>query len=152
MKRTIILLVKMVGVLTALILIGGLFYTGFHQWRIKRQYSDRITIKATYMQYACGECSIDMKVKAVSNPNYNFIIGHDVFPKPAIKNSGMLCDYVSDACYRYSSRSGYAGCTFELTGFLHKSAHGMPLFDCTETPFFTVEKIRFGNNGTWTAF
>jgi hypothetical protein len=149
MKQRIISLVKIIGALIALVVIGCLLYMGFYQWRQSRQYSDRITIKAMYMQYACGDCSIEMKVKAVSNPEYQFITGYDIFPKPATKNQEMLCDYVSNACYRYSSQSGYTNCNFELIGFLHKNVHGMPLFDCSETPFFTVEKIRFSNSREW---
>lgn len=43
------------------------------------------------MKYACGECSLDMKIQALEYPRYNSIIGQDLTPTPLINRLEELC-------------------------------------------------------------
>jgi hypothetical protein len=104
------------------------------------------------MQYACGDCSVDMKVKMVDNSKYNFIIGQDILPTPQSKKFDELGGYISDKTYQATTKDDSTAKAFTLVGYLHKNAHGMPIFDCSGAPFFTVEKIKYGSSDQWTDF
>lgn len=138
---------KAIAILLSSLLFCMLAYYCFYKWRQARMYEDKITVTAYYMQYACGDCSIDMNVKTVDNKNYKFIVGQDIFPTPRTKKFGELCAFISS-----SGNEGPALESFTLVGHLHKNAHGFPIFDCSETPFFTVDKIKYGANGQWEDF
>jgi hypothetical protein len=115
-------------------------------------HADKITITAHYMQYACGDCSIDMNVESVNNLKYNFIVGHDIFPTPETKGPEELCNFIDSIGYESSTGPNYVQESFTLVGRLHKNAHGFPIFDCSEMPFFTVDKIKYGAKGEWKYF
>ena len=104
------------------------------------------------MQYACGDCSVDMNVKTVDNQKYSFLVGHDIFPTPQTKMFEELCDFIASSDYDSSLGEDIMPDLFTLVGRLHKNAHSFPLFDCSETPFFTVDKIKYGANGPWKDF
>ena len=104
------------------------------------------------MQYACGDCSVDMNVRTVDDSKYNFIIGHDIFPTPQTKKFDELCDYIGDKTYTAMTTGDSTQKLFTLVGHLHKHSHDLPIFDCSDTPFFTVDKIKYGDSGQWTDF
>ena len=147
LNRTLKVVAALVGLLFLLILTFYLYF----MWRQNRKYEDKITVTAFYMQYACGDCSLDMRVETVSNSKYNFIIGHDILPTPSLKKLDELCNYISDKTYRAMATDSTAK-AFTLTGYLHKNKHGLPFLACSGTPFFTVEKIKHGNDKQWTEF
>lgn len=129
-----------------------LSYYTYYKWRQNITYEEKITVTAYYMKYACGDCSVDMKVQTVDNPKYNFIIGQDIFPTPKTKKFEELCDYIGSIGYKSSTEPDYVQESFKLTGYLHKNSHGLPIFEFSEAPFFTVEKIKYGTNGKWEDF
>jgi hypothetical protein len=115
------------------------------------QYGEPVTITANYMQYACGDCSIDMKVVKIDNAKYDFIIGNDVFPVPKEKSFSEFCDFVMGTYYDSRSKENKGIQSFTLVGRLHKYSRRGFFESCDGTPYFTVEKIRYGN-GKWTQF
>lgn len=129
-----------------------LTYYGYYKWQQTITYGEKITVTAYYMKYACGDCAVDMKVQAVDNPKYNFIIGQDIFPTPKTKKIEELCDFIGSIGYESSTGPDYIEESFTLIGYLHKNSHGLPIFECSEAPFFTVDKIKYGTNGTWKDF
>lgn len=143
---------KIVTGLLAGIFLCVLTYYCFCKWRQARMYDDKITVTAYYMHYACGDCSVDMNVKTVDNKKYSFIVGRDIFPTPKTKKNGKLCDFIGSIGYESSTGANYIQESFTLVGHLHKNAHGFPIFDCSETPFFTVDKIKYGSKGQWKDF
>ena len=104
------------------------------------------------MKYACGDNSVDMKVEAVDNPKYNFVIGYDIFPTPNQKKFEELSDYIGSIGYESSTGPDCIEESYTLIGQLHKYSHGLPVFECSEAPFFTVNKIKYGKNGQWKDF
>lgn len=104
------------------------------------------------MRYACGDCILDMKVQAVDNPTYNFILGKDILPKPENLPVENLCDFIQSKSYSSSSGPDFVAEHFVLKGYLHKHSHGLPFLECSEAPFFTVRKIKYGPKGKWIAF
>ena len=152
MKKVIKWIFKILAGLFAVVFLCVLTYLGYYKWRQTRAYEEKITLTAYYMQYACGDCSINMKVQAVDDPRFNFIVGQDIFPTPRTKSFDELCDFVVSIGYESSTGPDYTQDFFTLIGNLHKNSHGLPIFECSDTPFFTVEKIKYGSNGKWKDF
>ncbi|MEJ8817238.1 hypothetical protein [Lacibacter sp. H407] len=123
----------------------------FFKVRQEMQYEESITITANYMQYACGDCSIDMKVIKVDNEKFNFIIGRDVFPIPKEKGFSEFCDFVMRSYYDSRFKENETIQNFILSGRLHKYPRKGLFESCHGTPYFTVEKIKYGN-GNWKYF
>jgi hypothetical protein len=152
MKTVIKWTFKILAGLFAIVFICILTYYSYYKWRQTRTYEEKITVTAYYMKYACGDCSVDMKVQAVDNPKYNFIIGQDIFPTPKTKRFEELCDFIGSIGNESSTGPDYIEESFTLIGHLHKNSHGLPIFECSEAPFFTVDKIKYGKNGKWKDF
>lgn len=153
MKTLIKWTFKIFAGLIAVVFLCTLSYYGYYKWRQTRTYEEKITVIGYYMKYACGDCSIDLKVQAVDNPKFNFIIGQDIFPTPNTKEFEDLCNFIGSIGYESSlGRPDYIEESFTLIGHLHKNSHGLPIFECSEAPFFTVEKIKYGTNGEWKDF
>ncbi len=133
-------------------ILGVLAYYGYYKWRQASVYEEKITVTAYYMKYGCGECSVDMKVQAVDNQKYSFIIGQDIYPRPKTKKFKELCDFIGSIGFESSTGPDYIEESFTLIGHLHKNSHGLPIFECSEAPFFTVDKIKYGTNGKWKDF
>jgi hypothetical protein len=150
MKKLIKRTSKVFAILLATVIICVGIYYAYYKYRQNRQYADKITITAYYMRYACGDCSVDMKVKTVDNKDYKFIIGQDVFPTPETKKFDQLCDFIDESVS--STDPDHYDESFTLVGYLHKHSHGLPVFNCSETPYFTVEKIKYGPKGKWVQF
>jgi hypothetical protein len=144
--------VKTTVVFLTVVFLCGIACYCFYKWRQTSRYDDTITVTASYMHYACGDCSIDMKVNTVDNKDYNFIAGHDALPMPGTKSREELCDFVGSIGYESSTGHDYIEEPFILVGHLNKNPHGLPFFDCSETPFFVVDKIKYGVNGEWKIF
>lgn len=147
-KRTF----KILAGLFVSVILCVVTYYGYYKWRQSRVYEEKITVTAHYMKYACGECSVDMKVQSVDNPKYSFIIGQDIFPRPKSKKFEELCDFIGSISFESSTGPDYIEESFTLVGYLHKNSHGLPIFDCSAAPFFTVSKIKYGTNGKWNDF
>jgi hypothetical protein len=152
MKTAIKRTFKILAGLFVVVVLCVLTYYGYYKWRQTRTYREKITVTANYMKYACGDCSVDMKVKTVDNPKYNFIIGQDIFPKPKTKKFEELCDFIGSIGYESSTGPDYIEESFTLIGYLHKNSHSLPIFECSEAPFFTVVKIKYGTDGKWKDF
>ena len=152
MKTVIRWTFKILAGLFAIVFFCILTYYGYYKWRQTRTYDEKITVTAYYMKYACGDCSVDMKVQTVDNPKYNFIIGQDIFPTPKTKKFKELCDFIGSIGYESSTEPDYIEESFILIGHLHKNSHGLPIYECSEAPFFTVDKIKYGKNGKWKDF
>lgn len=145
-------IIKFLCLFLLLIGIGVLSSLAFYHWRKQLTYDDKLTLTATYMKYACGDCSVDMKVNRVNDARYRFIIGKDVFPIPEHGSFYDLCDYVSYISFNSSTQPDDTGQPFILVGRLHKYSHDWPWVSCSETPYFTVEKLKYGVNGKWIHF
>jgi len=143
---------KILAGLVVALFLGALAYYCYYKWRQSVVYDDKITVTAYYMKYACGDCSVDMKVQSVDNPKYSFIIDQDIFPTPKTKKFDELCDFIGSIGHNSSTGPDYVEESFTLIGHLHKHKHGFPIFDCSEAPFFTVDKIKYGANGQWKDF
>ena len=137
---------RLIFALTIAVLLFVVGYYSYFKWGQNQKYPDRVTIVAYYMQYACGDCSLDMKVQRIDNKKYQFIVDRDVFPKPGTKLSYELCSFIADMNMRYQSGIDSSMKSFTIIGKLHKYPHAMPIFNCSETPYFTVEKIKYGND------
>lgn len=148
LKRTSIV----VAGLFAIAAFCAMIYYVYYKWLQTSVYEEKITVTAYYMKYACGDCSIDMRVKSVDHPKFNFIIGQDIFPIPKTKKHEELCDFIGSVGHESSTGPDYIEESFTLIGHLHKYAHGLPIFDCSTTPFFTVDKIKYGAKGQWKNF
>jgi hypothetical protein len=152
MKIAIKWIFKILGKFLAVVLLFVIIFYGYFKWRQTRTYEEKITVTAYYMKYACGDCSLEMKVQAVNNKNYKFIIGKEIFPTPKTKRFEELCDYISSIGFETSNGPNSIEESFFLIGHLHRNSHGLPFFECSEAPFFTVEKIKYGKNGKWKDF
>lgn len=129
--------------LLVVIAVAVLFY---YNWRQNSQYADRITLTAHYMQYACGEDNLEMKVLATGSSRYNFLIDKDVALVTKDKKSNRIEEFVDKIVLDYQQGSEEHIKKFTITGRLHKYPHSF--FDCSSSPWFTVEKIAYANGKT----
>jgi hypothetical protein len=123
---------KITSFVVLVVLFLAFAYFSFYKWRQMQRYDDRITITAWYMKYACGDCTLDMKVESVDNSNYRFIVGKEIFPHASSAPSGTLCDYIGQQSFENSLSSPDAvEKPFIITGYLHKYSHGLPFIKCS---------------------
>ncbi|HEU5290669.1 MAG TPA: hypothetical protein VFU05_08520 [Cyclobacteriaceae bacterium] len=109
---------------------------------IKKGTKDEITIVAFYMQYACGDDNIDMKVKSVDNSDFKFLIDKDIAPTTNFLTQGALIDFVNDKTLMW--QKGQAGEyleSFTLVGHIKDSKDDT---DCAIATEFVVDKIKYG--------
>lgn len=117
------------------IVLLGVGYWGFYSWKHKTSLGDLITIEATFMQYACGDENDDAKVKKVSDPRYNLLLGKDINPETSVPE-GLQTLELKD--YFYDNRTDQYYMTYRLKGRLEiNSKSGCDDF----TPRFYVEEI-----------
>lgn len=120
-------------------------------WRPGQQYKDAIQVGAVYMKYACGECSVEMKVLSVNNPKYHFMIGEEIFPVPAGSESADLCAFISTANYQSAYNEKDTGLQFSIAGRLHRFKEILSTRGCGAVRCFEVDSIRYGNH-QWVKF
>jgi len=124
---------KSIRYLIFAIVLLGVAYWGFYSWRHKTSLGELITIEATFMQYACGDDNDDAKVKKVSDPRYNLLLGKDINPE-----SENSLDFFDFKDYFYDNRTDQHHMTYRLKGRLEiNSKSGCDDF----TPRFYVEEI-----------
>lgn len=145
-------LLKLLALVLSALLITALTYYGYYQWRQAQVYEDKITITARYLKYACGDCSLDMKVTSVADTNYQFLVGQEIFPVTQTRKDGILCDFISSSGHKAATTPDYIEEVFTLTGYLHKYSRSLPFTNCTESPGFTVVRIKYGEKGQWKDF
>jgi hypothetical protein len=117
------------------IVLLGVGYWGFYSWKHKTSLGELITIEATFMQYACGDENDDSKVKKVSDPRYNLLIGKDINPETSVSEGFQTLDLKN---YFYDNRTDQYHMTYRLKGRLEiNSKSGCDDF----TPRFYVEEI-----------
>lgn len=129
-----------------LVVLTGIVLFGL----IKKGTKDEITIVAFYMQYACGDDNIDMKVKSVNNSNYQFAIDKDIAPVTNFLTQGTLIDFVKDKTLMW--QQGQAGEyleTFILVGHLKDSKDHT---DCASAMEFVVDRIKYGSQEEFREF
>lgn len=120
-------------------------------WRQNQKYTESIMITADFMQYACGDCTLDMKVTKTDNSKFSFILNHDIFPIPRSKSANSLCNYITTAYYAARENENLGIQPFTIIGRLYKHRRSFLFSNCSETPFFEVEKIKLGE-GEWVVF
>lgn len=115
------------------IVLFGVGYWGFYSWKHKTSLGDPITIEASFMQYACGDDNDDAKVKKVSDPRYNLLLGKDINPED--ENNVDPFDFKD---YFFDNRTDQFYMTYRLKGRLEiNSKSGCDNY----TPRFYVEEI-----------
>ncbi len=117
---------------------------------IGKRTKDEITIVAFYMQYACGDDNIDMKVKSADNPNFKFLIDKDIAPTTNFLTQGTLIDFVNDKTLMW--QKGQAGEyleTFMLIGYIKDKKNDT---DCSTATEFVVDKIKYGTENEFREF
>jgi len=91
-----------------------------------------ITIRAHYMQYACGENNDDMKILNVADSSYNFILGKDIDPE-FLNGKQNLSDLFFD------NNTEKYGMAYQMKGFISKCAQS----GCgNESPKFWITEIK----------
>jgi hypothetical protein len=120
-------------------------------WRPGQQFKEAIQVGAVYMKYACGECSVEMKVLSVNNTQYHFIIGEEIFPVPSGSKSAELCAFISNANYQSAFNEKDTGLQFSIAGRLHRFKDLFSTSGCGTARSFEVDSIRYGNN-QWVKF
>jgi hypothetical protein len=104
---------------------------GTYQYIRDLRSKDLITIKATFMQYACGDDNDDMQVQQVSSKKYKFLVGRDIDPDADIHQF----DFKE---YFYSNKTDKYGMQYCLKGYLSE----YPNFGCdNKAPKFWVEEM-----------
>jgi hypothetical protein len=132
-----------------LLFIGISVY--LYWWRPNQQYKEKIQVGAVYMEYACGDCSLEMKVLSVNNNQYHFLIGEEIFPVPARSKSAELCAFISTANYQSAFNEKDTGLQFNIAGRLHKNMEVFPFTGCGPARCFEVDSIQYGNS-QWVKF
>ncbi len=119
--------------------------------RPKQLYSDHLQIGAVYMKYACGDCSLEMKVLSVNSSQYHFILQEEIFPLSVNDKADELCTYISNANYNTAFNEKDTGLQFTIAGRLHKYKGLYTISGCGPARCFIVDSIQYGNS-PWVKF
>jgi hypothetical protein len=120
-------------------------------WRSRQQFDAGLTLSAVHMKYACGECSLDMKVLATSDTQFLFLVQQEIFPVAANKPQDALCTYIVNANDNTAYNEKDTGLQFNIAGRLHKYRETILFPGCGAARCFVVDSIQYGNSG-WVKF
>ncbi len=139
--------------LVVFILFGAISSFSFIKWKQSQKYPDKLIVEANYLFYACGDCTLDMKIKSVNNKNFEFVIGKEIYPKSEFKSNTELCDYIYSNFDMSETDTNSRPSSFFLEGYLHKNPRNYPWKgSCLSNPYFTIERIKYGQTGKWLDF
>jgi hypothetical protein len=120
-------------------------------WRSNEQFDAHLTLSAVHMKYACGECSLDMKVLAISDTQFQFLTQKEIFPVAANKAQDALCAYIVNANDYTAYNEKDTGLQFNIAGRLHKFEEVFLFPGCGSVRYFEVDSIQYGNS-EWVKF
>jgi hypothetical protein len=113
------------------------------------KYKEPVTVTANFMQYACGNRTLNMKVVNVNKSKFSFLVSEDIQPIPATKIFNSLYNYIVTNFYAEREKSGTTA--FQIQGKLHRYSDGILNFSCSTNSCFEVDKIKIGSK-EWAVF
>lgn len=128
MKRQIALLLVIVSVIT------GVYF-------FKSQSTTNVTIEAYYMQYACGDDNIDMKVDKVDHADFQGLIDRDIAPFAGYFQQSDLVDFVNGSTLRYQTGKEEYLQNFTIVGRIRSDKANA---GCDNAVTIFVDKIKYG--------
>lgn len=120
--------------------IGMMSYFGFLEKR------STIQVKAHYIEYACGDDNIDMRVREVSNSDFNHLIGKTISPELLIKNERLkklITTKVKSPLAKQASLN-----EFTIEGYIRQG----DISHCSGSLCFKVKKIKYDGEFEFTEF
>jgi hypothetical protein len=107
-----------------------------------------IIIEARYLQYTCGKNNIDMRVVAVADTNYQFLVGQVIAPELLSLKQSELAQliYLKTSPFKTGKQPTLGN--FTLVGFLRNGSRA----HCSGAICFKVEKIKYAGDSTFIRF
>ncbi len=109
-------------------------------------HGETIQVKAQFVKFNCGDTNIDMKVMAISDSSFYYLIGKTISPELTFKQ-GKLDEFVSSRV-KFSQTNKQEMNDFLVEGNIRKER----ILHCSGSPCFTVAKIKYGSEKDFTEF
>lgn len=103
---------------------------------------DTVQVRATYVKFACGDDNIDMKVNAVSDSSFYYLIGKNISPELNFKQEA-LNEFVQGKLEKNQATKD-----FLVIGYIRQG----PVLHCSGSLCFKVEKIKYEGENEFTEF
>jgi len=107
----------------------------------KSQSGSTVTIEGHYMQYACGDQNIDMRVTKIDHPEFQDVVGKDIAPSTNFFRQSRLIDFVKDSTIPYQTGDEEYMHNFTIIGRI-KSRD--PDGGCDDAVTVYVDNIKYG--------
>ena len=105
-----------------------------------------IQVKTHYIEYACGDNNIDMKVSEVSNSDFKYLIGKTISPELLIKNE-RLKKLIKTKLQSPSAKQTSLN-EFTIEGYIRQG----DIAHCSGSLCFKVKKIKYEGEIEFTEF
>ena len=120
------------SIIAILITGAGIFF-----YRQAQVFDETLIIEAYFMQYACGDENDDSKIKKISNPEFQYLVGTEIDPQSVNDPNYNLKDYIELLNEDWGDTSIIPTKQFLMKGRLGKYPH----FGCDGTRKFIFEEI-----------
>lgn len=107
-----------------------------------------IQVNAHYMQYTCGKDNVDMRVTAVSDSAFTYLIGEVISPELLNFKNAELAQFVSDKVAPFRSGDAQTLADFTLVGYVRRSSR----HHCSSSICFKVERLKYSGDSTFVTF
>jgi hypothetical protein len=107
-----------------------------------------LEIQAHYMQYNCSKDNIDMRVTAVSDSAFTYLVGKTIAPELLNFSHDELTKLVFDKTAGYRSGREALLADFTLVGYVRRSQR----VHCSGATCFGVEKIKYAGDDKFVEF
>jgi hypothetical protein len=97
-----------------------------------------IQVRGYYIPFACGDDNIDLKVTAVSDSSFYYLIGKTVSPEGTFSQT-KLTGVINDKLQKTKANEGDE---FIMLGYLRES----PVKHCSGSVCFKVKKLKFASD------
>ena len=108
--------------------------------------ANTIQVEAQYIEYNCVDINLDMRVTAVSDTAFNYLIGKTISPELTFKNerlSKSVMGFVKSEAGKQQSLN-----EFTLTGYVRQG----PVSHCSGSLCFKVKKLKYENEEEFVEF
>ncbi len=116
--------------------IGAMSYFGY----LGKE--DIVQVKVTYVKFSCDDDNIDMKVNAVSDSSFYYLIGKNISPEQTFKQKEL------NAFVKGKLEKDPAAKDFLVIGYIRQG----PVLHCSGSLCFKVEKIKYEDENEFTEF
>lgn len=105
-----------------------------------------IEVKAHYVEYACSSHEVDLRVYAVNDQAFEYLIGQAISPKLTIRNEKLQTLINSKVNSEEGRRQSLNG--FVLIGYIRQGF----VSPCSGSLLFIVQKIKYEGEKEFTVF